>query len=143
MRSKKGVQLTLQTIVILILLLGLLGFGFFMLIKTGKLGGELAGIAPSSSVLCAQTLGPKTPDLDKDGLKDTCDNCVCSKGCQNPEYDFTNTLQPTITNKRDDSDQDGLPDRCEDPSTIGKPEAKFHKDCAKSVKETKGRCILS
>ena len=105
-----------------------------------KLGGELSGIAPSSSVICAQTLGVKTPDIDNDGLKDTCDNCVCASGCRNPEYDFSNPLSPTIIDKRDDSDQDGLPAECdENDNDVTKKE--FNSVCKKQVKASKtGTC---
>jgi len=129
-------------LVAIILLLFVLGFGFYMLGKTGKLGGELLGIAPASSIICAQTLGVKTPDIDNDGLKDTCDNCVCAppKKCRNPEYDFSNPLSPTIINKRDDSDQDGLPDAC-DENDNDATKKDFNSICKKQVKASKtGTC---
>lgn len=126
MKFKKAQDKAFGTVITAILMLGLLGFGFWILLKAGYLGGEASAIAtPYLFKLCK--LQGTGNDIDKDGFPDGCDNCVC----EIPEGD--NQVSPCQNNKIDDKgkpldktgqdkDNDGLPDICdakpEDPTNV-------------------------
>ncbi|MBD3355093.1 hypothetical protein GF361_03860 [Candidatus Woesearchaeota archaeon] len=143
--NKKAQGLSIRTIILMVIGLVVLFGMLYLWWPTQEKGKEISSLAPSSTIICSQKIGVVTPDIDKDGLDDDCDNCVCEQGCKNAEYDFTNPLKPTITDPRDDKDKDGLPDTCDEddsnPSIVSWSDA--CKDNIVKSGSGKGRCIIS
>ena len=128
--NKKGVQLPLETLIIM----GLLVIAAFVLLYLFWPTAGVAGRLFSSETLKAKDSkckfdgqraideGKKFVDMDKDGRPDTCDICLsCSGGNSNNDID---------------SDLDGMPDYCDEspnnPTVVA---------CKKGMRVTKdGRC---
>lgn len=132
--SKKAQEKSFGTVITAILMLGLLGFGLWILLKAGYLGGEVSSIASPYLFKLCKSQGTGT-DIDKDGFPDGCDNCVCEtpdngvSPCKNNEIDDKGKAIVTPGGK--DKDNDGLPDICDekpdDPTNV-----KFNKiNCPK------------
>ncbi len=141
--NKKAQLKTIQTAAIVLIVLIVIIVA--IIIPLRKKGEEISSLAPSSTVFCAQKIGTISEDIDKDGLDDDCDNCVCKEGCKNAKYDFTkNPLKPTIADPRDDKDKDGLPRTCDkddtDSSVVSWSDA--CKDNIVKSGSDKGRCII-
>ena len=138
--------MAMYQVVLIVIALALGGVLFYLLFLGAERGKQIPELGPSSAVLCAATPGVKTPDIDNDGLKDTCDNCVCEEnaGCRNMEYDLSNPLKPTVKNKRDDEDQDGLPKACDEDDEDAEKTG-WSAACKDNLRETASgkRCVIS
>jgi hypothetical protein len=116
-RMKKRAQektSPLAIIVVIVLLMGGLGFGIWALTKSGETAKELQTLIGKADASCKDRSTPfylkrQVIDIDNDGRDDRlCDWCVCQEGegCNNnpKDYPFNG----------DDSDEDGLPDICDE-----------------------------